>query len=247
MAVTAIAGGQWISALAFTTPAFPASFWTLLTYPWVNPPDVLFVVMCWFMIGFGGSVEQHLGRRSTIWLLVGSLLLLPAVLLALQWALGLAGLAAGLRSIEFTVFIAFATLYARAEINLIICRAPAWIVAAIFVAIGVLQGIMARSPQMVASVLAPAAMGYFWVKQQTGRLKFKMPAFFKRKPMRGAPPQEIDLDVPMAHRYQRPISDEEQINAILDKISSQGMQSLTADEKGVLERRSRIEQHRKKR
>jgi hypothetical protein len=51
----------------------------------------------------------------------------------------------------------------------------------------------------------------------------------------------------MAQRYHREPSLDEQINAILDKISEKGMGSLAEAEKKLLERHSSIQQRRKER
>jgi hypothetical protein len=248
LVLTAVFGQSWVQNLSFSTDlATTGQFWTPLTYVWVNPPSVFFVASTYFFMNFGGEVERHLGRRSVVWMLISSRLLVPALLSAVQLLLGISGQTFGLGQLMFSCFIAFATLYPNAIINLILCSIRAWIAGVIFVSIGFLSAVMNRSIPDVVNVLAPAAVAYFWVRYQTGRLTFQLPASWKRKrlPRRDAPEIEVDLSKPMEHRYHRPPTDEEVINAILDKISTQGMHSLNAEEKAILERRSRVQQRRR--
>lgn len=246
--LTAVFGSAWGAVLAFHTEFITAGqFWAPLSYVWVNVPSVFFVVGCYFFISFGSEVERHLGRRSLLWMLVSCLLLVPALLTVLHGLLGVDAHVVGLSQIMFSTFIAFATLYPNALINVILCSIRAWIAAVIMVFVGFFSAVMSRSIADVVQTLAPAALAYFWVRYETGRLTFQLPASWKRKrlPRRDAPEIEVDLSKPMEHRYHRPPTEEEVINAILDKISTQGMHSLNAEEKAILDRRSRVQQRRR--
>ncbi len=222
MVVTAVLGYSLMTHLVFTFESAFSQFhlWTPLTYVLFNPPSLWTLFGCYLLWNFGEAVERHLGRRAFVRLL---LLLLAAspLFISLLHLVGILGMAcAGMMQLEFGVFIAFATLYPRAKISIIILTLDAWVMAAIFVGINALQCVAARDWISLLLLAANVGTAYVFIRYETGELKLPSlpkPSPKAKKPARSAGPTVDD---------------------ILDKISRQGMQSLTSEERRVLDKAS---------
>lgn len=192
--------------------------WTLFTYPLVNPPLLWTVIGCYLLWNFGEAVERHLGRRAFVRLLLALLLSSPFFLTVL----GLHdSYCSGIRNIELGTFIAFATLYPRAKISIIILTIDAWLLAAILVGVDALMYLSIRSWVSILLLAANVGTAYLFIRFETGALK--LPSLPKRSPQTQKP----------AKKSSTPTVDD-----ILDKISHQGMQSLTAEERRILDNAS---------
>lgn len=192
--------------------------WTLLTYPLVNMPSLWTLVGCYMLWNFGEAVERHLGRRAFVRLLIVLLLSSPVFLTLLGMH---NGLCAGIQNIEFGTFIAFATLYPRAKINILIITLDVWILAAIFVGINALMLLALRSWVPIVLLAANVGTAYAFIRLETGALK--LPTLPKR---------------PAQPKKPAPKSNTPTVDDILDKISHKGMQSLTAEERRILDKAS---------
>ncbi len=222
MIITAVLGYGVMAHLVFT---FDSAFnhlhlWTPLTYVIVNPPSLWILIGCYLLWNFGEAVERHLGRRAFVRLLA-LLLLVSPLLITLFGLAGVRGFAcAGITQLEFGVFIAFATLYPRAKISIIILTIDAWVLASIFVGLNALSSLAARDWASLLLLTANVGTAYAFIRYETGELKLPSmpkPAPKAKKPAKNASPTVDD---------------------ILDKISRQGMQSLTAEERRILDKAS---------
>ncbi len=92
--------------------------WRLGTYAFVHSPSGLlwFAVEMYLLFVFGREVERFIGRRSYIALYL-ILLITPAVLLTI-WGFWQPSRLAGSQALHFGIFVAFATIYPRAELFL---------------------------------------------------------------------------------------------------------------------------------
>ncbi|WP_395743092.1 rhomboid family intramembrane serine protease [Prosthecobacter sp.] len=221
MVVYAILGTGFLEAYAAFS--FKIAFrdwhvWTLLTYPLVNFPSLWTLVGCFLLWNFGEAVERHLGRRAFIRLLLTLVLSSPVFLTLLGMH---NSLCAGIQNIQFGVFIAFATLYPRAQISVIILALDAWLLAAILVGVDVLMFLAVRSWVSIVLLAANVGTAYAFIRFETGALK--LPSLPKRTPKTKKP---------------APKSSTPTVDDILDKISHQGMQSLTAEERRILDKAS---------
>lgn len=222
MIVTAVLGYQLMGHLVFSVPlAFEQwHLWTPLTYVLVNPPSLWILLGCYLLWSFGEAVERHLGRRAFVRLLL-LLLVSSPLFVTLFHLLGVRGMAcAGITQLEFGVFIAFATLYPRAKISIIILTLDAWVMAAIFVGMNALQCLAARDWVSLLLLAANVGTAYAFIRFEKGELKLPSmpkPAAKIRKPAKSSTPTVDD---------------------ILDKISRHGMQSLTAEERRILDQAS---------
>lgn len=208
--------------------------WTPLTYVLVNPPSLWTLVGCLLLWNFGEAVERHLGRRAYVRLLLLLVLAAPVVITLLHLA-GVRGLAAvGVSSLGFGVFVAFATLYPQAKINLLIATVDAWVLAAVLVGINVLQYLAFRqwSGLLLLTVTVGAAHAY--IRFEKGELK--LPTMPKPHFKHEASPPARASGSPKPTRPAKPKGPS--VDDILDKISHQGMQSLTPEERSILDQAS---------
>src|SRR5215475_15832257 len=105
---------QFDSAAIWST----GQVWRLFTYAFVHAPSGLlwFAIEMYLLFVFGREVERFVGRRAYI-ALYGFLLVTPTVLLTI-WGLWQHSALAGSPALHFRIFIAFATIYPRAELFL---------------------------------------------------------------------------------------------------------------------------------
>src|SRR5205814_4652631 len=115
-------GAGWILAyLQFDSGAVwsGGQLWRLFTYAFVHAPSALlwFAVEMYILFVFGREVERFIGRRAYIALYL-ILLITPAALLTIWglWERLVLSLSSGSSALHFGIFVAFATIYPRAEL-----------------------------------------------------------------------------------------------------------------------------------
>jgi membrane associated rhomboid family serine protease len=206
-------------------------FWQLATYAFVHSPSALlwFAVEMYMLFVFGREVERFIGRRAFIVLYL-FLLLAPTVLLSLWGLWDRAGLA-GSPALHFGIFIAFATIYPNIELLL---RIQAKWVALALAAISTLQLLAYRDWSAMAVLWVSIAAAFFFIRLRGvgpelvwwGNLKsrWQPKAKFHVVP-RSAPRRVVE-----------PENVHESIDPVLEKISKQGINSLTASERRALDR-----------
>jgi membrane associated rhomboid family serine protease len=204
--------------------------WRLFSYI-IFPPEtaIQFIFAMGFLYYFGKQVEQFVGRTTYINLYV-ALVLLPSLLLCV---LGLFGFyyenyLGGYGSI-FGVFIAFATIYPRVEITIwfVNLTAKGWA----FALLGVLTlaNIATHQWLSLGALWCDAAIGY-WGMRLIGAgygMTWVTDWIEEKQAQR------------LAHKHNiKVLKDAEQtasIDDILEKISKQGVGSLSAKERAALE------------
>lgn len=225
MVIFAILGRGVMGGLVFS---FDAAFthwqmWTAVTFVLVNPPSLWTLVGCYLLWSFGEAVERHLGRRAFVRLLLWLVIVSPLAITVLHFA-GIQGSdCAGITQLSFGVFIAFATLYPRAKISIIVIALDACVMAAIFVGINALQCLADRDWGSLALLIANVGAAYAFIRFEKGELKLpSMPKSANRSSVAARPKQRGTPTV----------------DDILDKISLHGMQSLTPEERRILDQES---------
>ena len=203
-----------------STAVLRGQAWRVLTYGFVNPPSLWFVVDMFMIVWFGREVEKFFGRRIFL-TLFGCLYLLTPLLftvIGLRWPMRLAG-----DSSSFAIFIAFATLYPG--VALIFNILAQWM-AIILVATYTLIALAYRDMPGLISLWATSGFAFGFVRYQQGRLALPRLRFWSRKspPVGRAPKTSAVRSEPMA-----------EMDALLDKIARSGMGSLTAKERAKLE------------
>ncbi len=236
--------------------------WTIVTYAFFNPPSVWLVVGTFLLWRFGEEVERRIGRRAFVKLVV-LLLLTPPLVATLAGLAGLHGTtlsllwsAFGIDSLELGVFLAFVTLYPRAQLSVIIATVPAWLMAVIIVGVRFLQYLSVRYWVGILVLFGITLAAWAYISYQQGRWTFgTVKARLRhrnRNRLPGRQPERLrqpsrDADVTVLPPYREDREDNEhkttrsdaaRVDAILEKISTQGMQSLTAEERRILEKAS---------
>src|SRR5712671_6156238 len=116
--LVAFGAGSLLLWLQFDSAAIWSSgqVWRLFSYAFVHAPSGLlwFAIEMYLLFVFGREVERFIGRRSYIGLYL-VLLITPTVLLTV-WGLSQRSVLAGSQALHFGIFIAFATIYPRAEL-----------------------------------------------------------------------------------------------------------------------------------
>jgi membrane associated rhomboid family serine protease len=248
MVVTAMLGMRMVDLFAFSYAGLVGQFrlWTPLTYILVNPFDLFLLLSAYIFWKFGEDLEKFFGRRAFVRLFLLLVLVTPVVLIVF----GLFGhstwRALGISGVFFGVFLAFATLYPRAQISLFIVTVPAGVLAMFYV--GIMAVIHLAGPNWPAFIMlaCQTLTAYGFVRYQQGHwsletLQSKLRA---PKPAKSKSTRESDLTVLPPYRKDKAEterghrSEAEKVDAILEKISQKGMQSLTAAERKLLEKAS---------
>ncbi|MFM7375758.1 MAG: DUF6576 domain-containing protein [Chthoniobacterales bacterium] len=201
--------------------------WRCLTYAFVNPPDPWFIIALVMLYIFGRDVEQFLGRTGFIRLYVGLLLLGPSLLIAATMATGRDfTLTQGWAN--FAVFIAFAALYPGAQLLFqITAKVFEWV----FLGINVLQLVAMRQWPEMTVLLATSALAWYAIRHGAA-LNFDFLTRLRPVSHRTGRPR-LRVMPPPDHP---PADPHRIIDPLLDKISRDGIGSLTRREREQLER-----------
>lgn len=224
--------------------------WRLFTW-WIPiDPNIWTVLLIAIFFMFGSQLEATMGRVKYTWFL-GSLVVVPAVVAVITDVLGAPGLAFGLRYVEVAVLVAFIAHMPRLRFFFGI---PGWVIAVVVPVVEALDILDDRNYLALWLMLAAVgtglvlirAMGY--AEELQWLPKIPLPASFGGDPYRKAnrtrerqqrpgrrgrshlasvPPPESDA---LAQR---------EIDALLDKVASQGMDSLSKAERKALEDHSK--------
>jgi hypothetical protein len=240
-----------ISDNSFTGSVLEGQIWRLVTWPVPNEPNFWTIVLLFVFFQLGTQVENLMGRKPFAWYLVG-LTLVPAVIVtSVELLTGVQGFAAGLRFVELGVLIAFAAQWPKAQFFFGI---PAWAITGAIVALDGLQIIGTRDDYslvlwfclIVTALVGFRSFGYAESFPQIPRIP--LPASItgtattqrapkssgggrrrRRKNLRIVPPVN-----PANDRLA-----EMEIDALLDQVASEGLDSLTKQQ------RKRLEEHSK--
>lgn len=208
--------------------------WQIVTYAFVHVPYsgsalLWFAVEMYLLFVFGREVERFVGRRAFL-TLYALLLSVPTVFLTIGglWArLG----AAGSASLHFGVFIAFAAIYPNVEMLL---RIQAKWVAMILAAIGTLAALANHDWASMILLWSTIPVAVLFVRLRGigpelvwwDNLKTRWQPKPKFQVVRKASPRRV-IEPENVH---------DSIDPVLEKISKQGINSLTASERRALDR-----------
>ena len=233
-------GSLGLGAVSYALTLLPSAIWhgevwRLFSYV-VFTPSFFTQGPFWFLWSifllyfFGREVEQFVGRRTYL-ALYGALILIPAVLLFLVGPL--LGLATtgylGCSEVIFGVFIAFATIYPGAMPSMWITL-PVWTLAWILLGVYTLVDVAFHLGTAMFMLWSSSAIGYLGMRLVgAGRGMNWLTDWL-----------ETRRSEKLARRHQIKVLTEkkstESIDAILDKISKHGVNSLNTSERAALER-----------
>lgn len=203
--------------------------WRLASYGLLNQPSLGFVIDMVMLVWFGREVERHIGRRPFLQLYTCLYFVTPFVLTLI--GLWRPTLFAG-QTGSLAIFVAFATLYPDAMLlfNLL----AKW-VAIVLVGIFSLMALAANDFTHLITLWATTGFAHAYIRYFQGRLvlpSFKLPS--PRPKLRVLPDPKPSAKPAAAAKISRENSMAE-IDALLDKIATSGIDSLTAKERAKLE------------
>ena len=208
--------------------------WRLFTYAFVHSPSALlwFAIEMYMLFVFGREVERFIGRRAYITLYI-ILLVAPAVLLTIWgfWQRSVLSLASGSSALHFGIFVAFATIYPRAELFLRIMTK--WVVL-ILAAVYTLQLLAYHAWSDLMVVWTSIGAAFLFIEMHGAGPELP---WWDALKARFAPRPKFHV-VPKMHSSRSAETDDvyTSIDPILDKISKFGIGSLTASERRQLDR-----------
>jgi len=208
--------------------------WQIVTYAFVHTPYPVsallwFAVEMYMLFAFGREIERFIGQRAFI-LLYGLLLWVPTVFLTLGglWTrLGVGGSA----TLHFGIFITFAAIYPNVEMLL---RIQAKWVALVLVGIGTLAALAAHDWAGMIMLWATIATAITFVRLRGIGPELVWWSDFKSRWQPKPKFQVVPRSAP--RRVVEPENVHESIDPVLEKISKQGINSLTASERRALDR-----------
>ena len=225
--LTASGLGDWVLQAAFSAGDLRAGqIWTLVTYPFVHDirqEGLWFGLEMLMFFWFGREVESAIGRRS-YGLLYGALAVIPALVLAGAGPLLGSSVLAGSGTISFAVFLAFCALHPGAQFFFagLTAKWVGWVLLAIYS----LAAFAGRDWPGLLQLWLSALFAVAWVRR--GGMEWPAISFAKGRKKNAkakAATGKKSVAVPVL----------EKVDAILDKISKEGIHSLTAAEKKQLE------------
>jgi membrane associated rhomboid family serine protease len=205
--------------------------WQLLTYQFMHAGWLHLLLNSWAIIVFGSELEMLLGGRRYLALMFSSGIIggVFQLLVATVWPSLFDGPVVGASACAFGLIAAFAMLFPSRELMMLLffvipirMRAKTLLILLFVIA---LMGVVFPWDNVAnAAHIGGMAMGWFYVKKI-----LKNPALLGLEDdarfVRPAKPAEKP-----ANEFQ-----EEDVDAILDKISARGINSLTSRERAILE------------
>lgn len=237
--LTVISWVAWIiapslgPALAFAPASvLSGQVWRLVTWPFAGGVSLFGVLNLFFFWYFGNDLEAETGRRRMAWLLVG---IWGSLTVAYALASLLTGGALGLAGIGYVQFLLLLVWIADNPNRPFFFRIPAWVIGAVLVALQVFQMIAARAwPHLLALVLSAAGVAI--MARRSGLLADFGWIPGARQPKTKPAPVARQPDAPTPREERRAASVAERLDELLDKISSEGIHSLTPGERKELDK-----------
>lgn len=206
-------------------------FWRLVTWPLANGLSLWGVLGLFLLWYFGTELEQQIGRRQMVWLLIGiwaSLTVastLAALLFSDEWL-------AGIGLIQFLILLLWIAEYPNRRFFFGI---PAWVVGVVLVGVQALGMMAYREVGSLLSLVLSLALVAI-VARSVGLLKeYPWIPGGRRTPRPARPRGQRVSRADLREQRQR-LSDREQLDAILDQINDRGLDSLSAAQKRELKR-----------
>jgi membrane associated rhomboid family serine protease len=213
--------------------------WQLVTYQFMHGGWMHLILNCWAILIFGSELERMLGVRRYLTLAFSSGIVggVFQVLTAMLWPSLFGGSVVGASACAFGLVAAFALMFPDQELTILILfvipvrlRARTLLMVSVVIA---LMGILFPLGKMFplgnvanAAHLGGMAMGWFYVKK-----------IIKNPALLGTAGEERLFRATPAPAAESPADDaaDEDVDAVLDKISARGINSLTARERAILE------------
>jgi membrane associated rhomboid family serine protease len=252
MQLALLTGAVYVAQLAFGEPferifalrsdwfTRPWQVYQLLSYGFLHDPNdishILLNMLVFWM--FGRELEQRYGRTEFIAFYLAGIVLAGAIWSAIEASAGAQSSLIGASGGVSALFALFALNFPHRQVLfMFVLPMPMWVAALIALVIDV-RGAMVRSGNIACTAhLAGATFGFMYYRfgWRLGSWITRLPSLpMRRKPRLRvhAPNEEDELN--------------EKVDAILQKIQEQGQDSLTWNERRLLEKASRRYQQKRK-
>jgi membrane associated rhomboid family serine protease len=230
-----VQGGALLAWLPFNSVAvWRGEIWRIASYGLYQEPGIRFVIDMLMIVWFGREVEKTLGRNRFLGF-YASVYLLPTIFFSAVgswWPTFFAG-----QTGAFPIFIAFATLFPGVPLFLNVLAQWA---ALILVGIYTLMYVGRGQTSDLLFLWITSAFAFAFVRYQQGRLtlpKFRFPApkpklrVLPDLPAKSAPKKVV----PSKETRATGTTSMAEIDALLDKIATSGIASLTPKERAKLD------------
>ena len=183
--------------------------WKLITYPFVNEPSLWFAWNMFIIFFCGKELETFFGRRAFLGFYASAILIASAS--SAVFGIFIPCEMSGCWLPHFAVFAAYAFVFPR----MVFCWIPVIWTALVLFTIYSLQFIAYHEWSDLFALWMTTGATWLWTKWQRGHFQIKFAARKKVEPV---------------------IERSENVDALLDKIGTHGLHSLTASERRQLEK-----------
>lgn len=243
--VLASGHGAWVDLLVYSSSAVAhGQVWRLVTYAFVAVPSVWFLfemLMLWY---FGREVENGIGWKRFAILYAGLIVLGPLLLQAFGYA-GIPQTFAGAQELNFAIFAAFVAMHPGAQFFFGV--AARWVFLGLL-AISSLQRLADHKPAEVLVLLSSSLLAVLLVRRAGfgepllgDHFRWSIPGM--KRPANAFPASAAATkeksrgkNTP-APAVPDPV---QEMDRILEKISSKGIRSLDATERAALEQARQV-------
>ena len=225
--------------------------WRLITWPVPNEISFWTIILFAIFYMLGSQIEALLGRWRFAFFLVALTVIPAAVVTVLEVLTGISGGVAGLRMVEVGVLVAFAAQYAQARFWPGI---PGWVIALVIVGLDVLQytsnrnwfALIVLACTVAVALLGIRAFGY--ATNLTWIPKLSLASSSGQSTARTHTSRSRRRSRERDHLRSVPTGDQSvspEIDALLDQVASQGLDSLSRKQRKQLEAHARrLRRHR---
>lgn len=219
--------------------------WRLVTWPIPNEPHFWTIILFAIFYMLGSQIESLLGRWRFAFFLVALTLVPSVIVTAVEAVAGVNGYVAGLRMVEVGVLVAFAAQYAHARFWPGI---PGWVIAVVIVGLDAIQALGNRNwfaLIVLACTVAVALLGiraFGYATNLTWVPKLSLASSPGQSAAGTGPSRSRRRGRGRDHLRAVPTRDESvtpEIDALLDQVASQGLDSLTRKQRKQLEAHAR--------
>ena len=235
-----------------------AEIWRWISYVFVQQPSIFFILEMFFLFRFGIEIEKIFGRPTLAKLYAGLVLLPPLLVTLVYLATGSAGYPlAGTGFSHFCLFLGICLLYPGALMFSSLPWLTLKIAGSLLLGIYVLMDLAGRNWMHLGLMLANVGLTYFILRQAGLTPRFDAIAAALRNALPSRKPSTSRLarrgdtnsgsasSTAAPSKYYEPkikpkpdLAPErkavEEVDAILDKITRSGVDSLTSSEKAAL-------------
>lgn len=215
--------------------AIRGKVWTIFTYPFVHNialEHLWFAINMLMFFWFGREVERYIGRSAYVWY-YALLTVVPAVAVGIASTVLPTAPLFGSRYLHFAVFVGFVTIYPNVQFFFgLVAKWLAWG----FLAIYSLSGLVQSDWVGLIHLWVSCGSAYFLLRSAGvggGISLFESIGSWRDQRMEREIRQRRE-----AHK-RKVLAHEETVDAILEKISRNGMASLDAQERAILDKASR--------